>query len=717
MTILIKQLVAALSALWVPCIGFFEDAKQQVTRLQRFVRLLTGRVLGRGGDTVVKEVVVDGSNVLRNTFAHGFCGALLGACRDGGQLPTTPADINTFVDAMATHVAGACRSVCEVAVAAGAEFVVFALDERKQRMALLDKGRHVDPYAEPTIEGDAKARLRGFLGFAMAQKSGHGQWATRTVGESKRAVIAVLADLLHRSADGQALLRLVMLRAIALLKKQFALTITLVEAREADIVALNRSTALRGNVPVQRAVDEVLVVVQNDADVGSQPRSRETPMLNVDVSRGQLRARTDTGAQARVLRFFVQTFAEGLEPADTVFVPGAALWWKQRFIVFVSTFFGLSDYKLHTRRGGSAYLLQVRNGKRTPVPVDALNQLLRAFAGVLQSQALTKRDALVDVSLPHLLWVARHAKVAYFEAKPKRRQQLQRIVDALQDPDNLLQFVYGGYSRLLIVFPTMSEREEPLKAFEAMWPAGRMPALHDIVPTAWRDEVHAIEFALKAVTQEPSLQAVNGFLAAFFPADLREKAAVLKAERQQRAAQPVLPPAPAWRAVGASIKCTDSTPEAAQQSANAKKAKVNPRHDVERGPWRADPESLVGASAHFDTFAERLVADAALCALVVRLKRDLVARSDVTLQHVTEAAQTLQLPLYMLCDGGDDAACGAACSCAGRRVLPTRVLVVGRRHVCQQRGAVDGAPATVHVRPWSGGRALCRCAAVDCFYR
>ncbi len=147
---------------------------------------------------------------------------------------------------MATSMLNRCKPLMELAAIAETKFMIFALDASKEQMALLDKARHENPYVDAQPTGAMFKCLRGFLAQCRAHKAGAPPSATQTPGERRRAVIASVADLLHRSAVGRLILRAVLSRMVEHLETAHpAITFALVEAREADILTLNRDWTFR----------------------------------------------------------------------------------------------------------------------------------------------------------------------------------------------------------------------------------------------------------------------------------------------------------------------------------------------------------------------------------------------------------------------------------------------------------------------------------------
>ncbi len=106
---------------------------------------------------VATEVVVDATNRLYIPFGKALAAALRKA---RGQLPATEAERDDFVTAMVMSLSNACTELVMFCVAAGAEHIVFALDEPKAGLNLLRKWRETPFDANAAIVGKARRTLR-----------------------------------------------------------------------------------------------------------------------------------------------------------------------------------------------------------------------------------------------------------------------------------------------------------------------------------------------------------------------------------------------------------------------------------------------------------------------------------------------------------------------------------------------------------------------------
>jgi hypothetical protein len=99
----------------------------------------------------------------------------------------------------------------QLATASGAKYVVLVLDEGKKKeveISLLEKHRK---WTQPDKHDLSK--LSSFLKHCQDNSGNGGQSASKTSGEAARAVNGIVAELLHRTEEGQGLIRLLAVKS------------------------------------------------------------------------------------------------------------------------------------------------------------------------------------------------------------------------------------------------------------------------------------------------------------------------------------------------------------------------------------------------------------------------------------------------------------------------------------------------------------------------
>ena len=163
----------------------------------------------------VNEVVVDATNRLRFAFARAVLRGLL-ACK--GEVSIDYQE--KFVEAAVRGLVAELWDYCVVAEALGAEHLLIVLDAWKEDLVLLHKGRHAGD--EELIGEHELAKLASFLGECGTTIGRSGQQsAMKTDAEASRQVSAVVADLLHRTHSGHAMVCLILDRAVDKLRPVF----------------------------------------------------------------------------------------------------------------------------------------------------------------------------------------------------------------------------------------------------------------------------------------------------------------------------------------------------------------------------------------------------------------------------------------------------------------------------------------------------------------
>jgi len=518
MTITIKPLVETLRNIGLKLRRFFycrsgENSEQRSKRqhdvLEAAVRSVTGKQ-----NPKLDEIVVDCTNQLRHDFARAV---LCGLRKFGGNVPQSADDVDTFIAAASNQLFASCHHVGQLALASGAEYVVLVLDEgysTKEKMLLLDKHRHSSVTSPPSKHDSNK--LSSFLAYCQKHDRTGGQSATKTRGEAEQAVKGILAELLHRTTDGQRLIRLLLLEMVKQFGKEFPkLKLSLVEGREADIATVDCGWTFRNGEMLQRGPGERVAVMQNDADLATQFTYRAQPAqpgLFVQLftsigDRSTLVARTPATLQQELLLRMARLFALLLKPGDLLLDLSRELTLHQKVALMLFTGPGMTDYKTLARDQISSFL----RDEHGTLPLESYLQVLRAFvANVLKQEQ-------PDISYAHLQWVAAHGTMSYFDDAAGGCRKRTRVANALKDVSNLREMMYGALSRLLIIFPRAVDRKYPLEAVLSFFPAQRMQQLYESDSVRlWIDEARKTDFPLRAIATPANIFFVGDFLRTYF---------------------------------------------------------------------------------------------------------------------------------------------------------------------------------------------------------
>lgn len=520
MTIGIRRLLEAIQKIGrryvsVLARGLGENDKEKRQRL----RNLLERVLASlpSAQKKVNEVVVDATNRLRFAFARAVLKGLL-ECK--GELSIDHTE--EFVVAAVRGLVAELWDYCIVAEALGAEYLLIVLDAWKEDVVLLHKGRHAKD--EKLIEEHDVAKLTSFMGDCGTTIGRKGQQsAMKTDAEAFRQVSAVVADLLHRTQSGHAMVRLILDRAVNKLCSKFpSLRFEVGECYEADFACLNGPWTFRDGVMVPRAANCGVVVMTLDGDLATQipygVGCQDRVFLQVLVTGSDVLIRRPQDLQTAVLREMVQTFAETV-PARTLFLENLdpqTLSVAQRLNLFLMLGPAMGDYTLRVKE--SRFLKDAKGF----LPTEPYFQVMRAFVAICMDKG---NDA--DVSWPHIIWVAKTTTISYFEASHKKSKQRNRLIAALEDVENQREVFYGGLSRLVSMFPLKEDRQCVLPVFYTMWPRKRMHGLYQVVEEKWLDEAAQVDFRIRPIHLEAHL--AYSFITEFFRPAFKPKSATLLA--------------------------------------------------------------------------------------------------------------------------------------------------------------------------------------------
>lgn len=334
---------------------------------------------------------------------------------------------------------------------------------------------------------------------------------------------ALVADLLHVTHEGHALARVLLSGAINMLRGRFkSLFVELAECREADFACLNCPWTFYNGKMTPRAPSAGVVVITLDGDLATQipygDGCRTRVFLQVLVTGQDFLVRRPADLQRAVVKEMVYSMAKEC-PVETLFLENfQSVTVAQRLFCFLMWSVAMGDYTLRIKE---SHFLRDADGF---LKTEPLFQVYRAFYSIVKKQGEN-----ADVSWPHLIWVAEHGRISYFEAAGLEKSR-NRLVAALKDTGNQLEIFYGGISRVVSMFPLRSDRQAPLEMFLKMWPRNHhrspMKHLYQLVnERGWIQQARDLDFSIRPVILD--FEKATSFVSKWFKPAFKPKMATL----------------------------------------------------------------------------------------------------------------------------------------------------------------------------------------------
>ncbi len=383
-----------------------------------------------------------------------------------------------------------------LSVALGAKDLIIGLDGVKEDVGLMHKGR-----ATLDITVHEQRKLERFQAdCSKVLKPGQAS-STLTSGEAFAPVVALVASLLHETDAGHALTELLMAKAVAALQEQFpSITIHHCVVREADFLCLNGPFTFRNGELVERDANANVGVITWDGDLATQVPSgagcRTRKFYQVIIDGGDVCVRQPEDLFKTVLSEVSVGFVKRVGDVKLLFLEniGNGVSPSQRLALFYNFIIGGNDY---TETGDR--FLEDQDGR---LPSEPLLLVMRALGAICLNHA--DKGKQVDVSVPHLIWVADPENgfaITKLDSMPAQKKRRERLWHALQMTSNLGEWLYQVLSRAVSMFPRLEERRAILLL--SFFPENRIPALYAAVDRRLIERAQNLEFPFASIQVDP----------------------------------------------------------------------------------------------------------------------------------------------------------------------------------------------------------------------
>ncbi len=452
------------------------DATQQIDNWMR------GGVLDRMRLLVplegLDQIVVDASNVWRKLFGESIKDALLKFAKQIAHraelgLPLlNEEELEAFLSVAKDSMWHRTKHLVEFLGLVKASHLLIALDERKEMLPVLGKGRVRNTFTDLEVAKHDTGNLLNWLRKAKDGMRGFAVVGKKHPGAQEKAIRNFVADALHRSESGRQVLRLL----VADVKDRIAevmpkIVIDLCEAREADIAVLNSRETFMDGKTVEREKGWRVGVFANDLDVVTEihARAESEVFLNmVKLSPTKLLVRKPRACNQLILTGKAKRFACELAEDDLVIGNHQLqLTWQQKLNLLFTHILGNVDYVVNA---AETKLLVDADGKTIPSELFLL--ALRAYRGLLKQEA-ERNSGVVDVSFARLVRFLRDPGMRIDKLDSLMDEMGEtarmRLVYALELKRNLLHILYGMVSRIMINFPLLQNRHIVMEAVKKLF--------------------------------------------------------------------------------------------------------------------------------------------------------------------------------------------------------------------------------------------------------